>query len=45
MYITIRKKKEIVFRTVENIEYKTIEEADNVRKILSELDKAAEENF
>ena len=44
MYITIRKK-EIVFRTVENIEYKTIEEADNVRKILSELDKAAEENF
>lgn len=38
-------KKEIVFRTVENIEYKTIEEADNVRKILSELDKAAEENF
>ena len=37
--------KEIVFRTVENIEYKTIEEADNVRKILSELDKTAEENF
>lgn len=44
-HISELKKKEKNFRTVENIEYKTIYEADRARNILLELDKTEKEKF